>query len=558
MTDVLEAPSRPGAPEPAYRLSRFERRFIGWHMVVAIVALTVGSLFGPFQAFNIAGADVYPHLDPIFKSYYQGLTLHGVLNALVFTTIFITGFITLVVVYGLRRPLAYPWVNQLGFTMILVGLLMTAVPLLLDEATVLYTFYPPLEANWAFYLGLTLVVVGSWVEGYGFYFTLRVWRRENPGVQTPFISLAGVITMVLWQIATLGVAVEILTMLLPWAWGWTDGTDPALARTYFWFTGHPLVYFWLLPAYISWYGMLPKQAGGKLFSENLARLAFWSFLVLSIPVGFHHQFSDPGIGSGWKLLHSLLTYGVFLPSAMTAFTVIASLEYAARRRGGKGRLGWMRALPWGNPSVTAQLCAGLLFLFGGIGGLDNASYNINLVLHNTTWVSGHLHLTVATATALSFIGISYWLVPHLMGKQLISRGMALAQVWTWFAGMIVFSNGMHQLGVDGAPRRTPLAEAPYVQDNWGAERFRIGVGGAILLVSLILYVVTMVRTAVGPKVEAALVPEIPVAEPLHSSEGAPRWLDSFKPWLIGTIVLIVIAYGAQFISMIRDMDLNAG
>ena len=155
-----------------------------------------------------------------------------------------------------------------------VGLVMTAIPLLLNEATVLYTFYPPLQANWAFYLGLTLVVVGSWIEGYGFFLTFRAWRKDNPAVRTPFITFGGLITMAMWQIATLGVAIEILTMLLPWSLGWIDATDPKLARTYFWFTGHPLVYFWLLPAYISWYGMLPRQAGGKLFSDSLARLAF--------------------------------------------------------------------------------------------------------------------------------------------------------------------------------------------------------------------------------------------------------------------------------------------
>ena len=58
--------------------------------------------------------------------------------------------------------------------------------------------------------------------------------------------------------------VELLWLVIPWSLGLTDATDPQLARTYFWFTGHPLVYFWLLPAYVSWYGMLPKQAGGKL------------------------------------------------------------------------------------------------------------------------------------------------------------------------------------------------------------------------------------------------------------------------------------------------------
>ena len=165
--------------------------------------------------------------------------------------------------------------------------------------------------------------------------------------------------------------------------GWTEGTDPQLARTFFWFTGHPLVYFWLLPAYVSWYAMLPKQAGGKMFSEQLARLVFWLFLVLSIPVGLHHQFVDPGVPAGWKAIHAVITYSLFLPSMATAFTVVASLELGARARGGKGLLGWIRHLPWGNPSYTAQNLAMILFVFGGIGGLTNASYNLNLAIHNT-------------------------------------------------------------------------------------------------------------------------------------------------------------------------------
>ena len=129
-------------------------------------------------------------LRPLFRSYYQGLTLHGVLNALVYTTFFITGYFTLTVTYGLQRRLRYPVINKVGFWMMVVGLVTAAVPILLDKATVLYTFYPPLKANWAFYLGLALVVVGSWIEGLGFYLTLAAWRKDNPGVRSPFIALA--------------------------------------------------------------------------------------------------------------------------------------------------------------------------------------------------------------------------------------------------------------------------------------------------------------------------------------------------------------------------------
>ncbi len=555
MTITERAPATVGGP--GYELTRFERRLIGAHLFVAIVALGIGSLIGPLQTFEYSNVNLYQYLEPVLQSYYQGLSLHGVLNALVWTTFFIVGFTTFTTIRGLRRPLSHPKINVAGFAVMLIGLLMAAVPLLLDQATVLYTFYAPLKASWAFYVGLTLVVVGSWISGVGFFLTLHAWRKDNRGVRSPFIALAGVINAAMWQIATIGIAVQMLTMMIPWSLGMIEATDPQLARTYFWFTGHPLVYFWLLPAYVSWYGMLPKQAGGKLFSDSLARLSFWMFLIVSVPVGFHHQFVDPGIPQVWKWLHAVLTYGVFFPSLLTAFTVIASLEYAARQRGGTGLIGWVRALPWGDPSVTTQLLAGILFMFGGISGLTNASYNLNLVVHNTAWVPGHFHLTVATAVTLSFIGITYWMVPHLAGTQLWGRRVALAQAWTWFVGMVIFSNAMHMLGLLGAPRRTPLGEALYVPDEWNGHLLRVSIGGAILLVSVILYLVVMYKTFRGPKVEAALVPEVPIAESLRHPQLTPVWLDRFKPWLIVAGLLVVLSYGPQLVDQIMDMSLNS-
>jgi len=543
-----------------YEVSQADKRFIGLHLLVATISLFVGVLFGPLQALEHSGLDLYPYIKPLFKSYYQGLTIHGVLNALVWTTFFITGFLTLTVVYGLKRPLRYPKLNRVGFWVMVVGLVMAAVPILLDEASVLYTFYPPMKAHWAFYAGLTLVVVGSWIEGYGFYFTFAQWRKENPGVRSPLMALMAVITMVMWQIATLGVAVEILTMLLPWSLGLIEGTDPQLARTYFWFTGHPLVYFWLLPAYISWYTMLPRQVGGKLFSDSLARLAFWLFLLLSVPLGFHHQFVDPGVPAGWKFLHAILTYSVFLPSMLTAFTVIASLERAAKKaHGGQGVLGWIRALPWGDPSVSAQLLAGILFFFGGIGGLANASYNVNLVLHNTAWVPGHFHLTVASAATMSFWGISYWLVPFVTGKPLKNRKLASWANWVYFVGMVIFSNAMHVVGLLGAPRRTPLGLAPYIPEEWNGHLLRVGIGGTIMFIGALFYFIVVARTAWSKKTEDASEAdiEIPAAESVHDPQQTPAWLDKWVPWLIATIALILIAYGPQLWDQIANISLNS-
>jgi cytochrome c oxidase subunit 1 len=550
---------------PVYKISKSDKAFIGWHIFFAVTALTIGSLFGPLQALQHAGIDLYPSLDFLFvhmgggaAAYYQGLTLHGVLNALIWTTFFITGFSTLAVIRGLKRDLAIPILNRVGFWMMVVGLVSAAIPLLGDKASVLYTFYPPLQADTLFYVGLVLVVVGSWVEGWGFYITLARWRKENPGQRMPLVTFIVVLNMFMWQIATLGIAAEILGLILPMALGVTSGIDPQLSRTFFWFTGHPLVYFWLLPAYASWYTMLPKQAGGKLFSDTLARLAIWLFLLLSVPLGFHHQFVDPGVPAGWKFVHATLTLGVFFPSLLTFFTVVASLEHGARQRGGKGLFGWLRAIPWGDPSVSAQVLAGILFMFGGISGLANASYNVNLVLHNTTWVPGHFHLTVASAVTVSFMGIAYWMVPHLTGKPLWKPKWAVASSWIYFSGMLIFSNAMHTVGLLGAPRRTPLGLAPYVPDEWNGHLLRVAFGGAIMWIGLMTFVVVIAVTAwQKTRFREGEVVDVPLADSLDDPNQGPLWLDRWKPWIIATAVLIILAYGPQLLDQIFGIDLTS-
>src|SRR6266581_6555906 len=390
--------------------SRTAYRLAGAYLVIALVALFVGIVTGLFQALSHAGVYLYPQLTPVVASYYQGLTLHGVMNALVWTTFFICGFLQFMATRALGMPLARRGLAWLTYGLMTGGLVLAAIPLLGNAATVMFTFYPPLQAHWAFYVGLTLVVVGTWLVTLNLVLTYRTWRVQHPGERTPLAAFMTLVTFVMWTIASLGLAAEMLGMLIPWSLGWQRGTDPLLARTLFWFTGHPIVYFWLLPTYVSWYTLVPRQAGGRLFSDPMARASFLLFLLLSAPLGLHHQVTDPGIHEGWKLFQAFLTFAVFFPSLLTFFNVVASLESRARARRGKGSVAWFGKLPWGNPSVAAQVLAMIMFAFGGIGGLINASYNVNLVVHNTAYVVGHFHLTVGTAVTLSWMGITYWLV----------------------------------------------------------------------------------------------------------------------------------------------------
>lgn len=533
-----------------------EHRLAGYNVLVAFIALAVGGLIGVLQALEYNGINLYRPLQPVMPGgYYQGLSLHGVLNVLVFTTFFIMGWLIFITSHSLNRPLANRRLGWGAFWVMVLGTVLAAIPLLMNKATVMFTFYPPLKADALFYIGLTLVVVGTWLVEVNLVLTYRAWRAENPGVMTPLPAFMALVTLTMWVICTLGIASEMLFLLIPWSLGLVTGTDPVLARTLFWFTGHPIVYFWLLPAYISWYTLVPRAAGGKLFSEPMARVSFILFLVLSTPIGLHHQYTDPGISEIWKLVHAVFTVGVFFPSLLTFFNVVASLESAGRRRGGTGWLGWIPKINWGDPFVSTQILAMILFAFGGAGGLINASYNINLVVHNTSWISGHFHLTVGTAVTLSFMGITYWLVPYITRRKLYSAKMAHAQAITWFVGMALFSHFMHTLGLYSMPRRSQIGASEFLKLNpeWQPLLIFVGIGAVIMFVSAALYYINMLLTITRGQ-PTGEQPPVQFATYIHGD--SPAILDRWKPWLIIAIALIVINYGPTLFYLITTTPLN--
>jgi cytochrome c oxidase subunit 1 len=531
-----------------------EKRLTGAHMLVANVALLGGIVTGLLQGLEHAGVE-FPASEYFLQSYYHSVSMHGVLNVLVWTTFFIAGFLPFISARAYAMPLASPRLGWLTFWLMLAGLLIAAVPLAGNAATVMFTFYAPLQAHWAFYVGLTLVVVGTWLITVRLVLSQRAWRARNPGARTPLAAFMSLVTMAMWTLASVGLAASMLLLLIPWSLGLVAGTDPLLTRTLFWLTGHPIVYFWLLPAYVSWYTLVPRQAGGRLFSDPMARGSFLLFLVLSAPLGLHHQVTDPGIHEGWKLFQAFLTFAVFFPSLLTFFNVVASLEGAGRARGGKGLAAWFFRLPWGDPSLAAQLLAMLTFCAGGIGGLINASYNMNLVVHNTAYVVGHFHTTVGTAVTLTFMGISYWLVPHLAGRALWSRRMALVQAWIWFVGMLIFSTALHELGLRGMPRRTMISQASYFQPEWSALLPWVGVGGALLFVSGILYLLNLFLTVTVSRAPAAAVPEFAVSA--SPPEDGPAVLNRLRPWVITAVVFLVVAYGPTLARLVATSQLNA-
>jgi cytochrome c oxidase subunit 1 len=515
------------------------RRLALANLWVGIAAFGIASAMALMQALSRADLDL-PWRTP--GMYYLSVTAHGVLMALVFTTFFIMGLGYVVAERTLGREIVLKRVAWIGFWVALIGTAAAAWAILWGKATVLYTFYPPLMAHPAFYIGATLLIVGSWLWCLVILRTYSVWKKENPGARIPLPLLGMLSTIIVWLLATPGVAAEALFQLIPWSLGLTDTIDPVLARTLFWWFGHPLVYFWLIPAYVIWYTVTPRVAGGKLFSDPLARVVFVLFIVLSTPVGFHHQFLDPGIEAGWKLFHAMNTQAILFPSLITAFTIVASFEVAGRMKGAKGWFDWLEKLPWGEPQFSSVALAMLIFAVGGFGGAINAAFGMNAMVHNTAWVQGHFHLTVGTATALTFMGGAYWLIPKLMNRDLELTLLARIQPYLWFGGMLLFSVANHLMGLQGMPRRIYNFEyggSPIAQE-WVSATGISALGGIFLYVSAMCFIAVMLGTAFAGRKRAQ--EPIEFAEPLEEPGDKARILDKLWLWVVIAVVLIVAAY----------------
>ncbi len=233
------------------------------------------------------------------------------------------------------------------------------------------------------------------------------------------------------------------------------------------------------------------------------------------------------------------------------------MEHGARQRGAKGYLSWLTTLPWERPEFSGMALAGIMFAAGGFSGMINAGMDINYLIHNTIWVPGHFHLTVGTAFALTLMAGAYWLVPQVTGKRLQFRGLAAVQPFVWFIGMVLMSNAMHRGGLAGIPRRT--AEPQYDQVSFSAVvgsvsemRLQIAIGGTLLFIAGLMFLIVMLGTWVLGKKNSALRVNGSIPEPLSGATESPVVLDNLKLWTAIAVALVLLAYGLPLADMIAD------
>lgn len=520
------------------------RRLILAHFWLAFCVFGLALLLGAWQM--IVRTPLYGWIsNPDW--YYRSVTAHGTAMAYVFPTLIAMGFGYAISEAALNQKLVGRRWAWLGFALIAIGSVTALVPVALGRASVLYTFYPPLIGNAFYYVGIVLVVVGSWIWVALMSLNLHVWKRANPDTPVPLAMFANVAGSYLWAWTAIGATLELLLQIIPVSLGLKSTIDAGLARVFFSWTLHAIVYFWLIPTYIAYYVIVPRAIGGRIFSDTMARIAFVLFLVVSMPIGLHHTFEDPQVGAGFKFINSFFTALVTLPTLLTVFTICASVEIASRLRGGKGAFGWVRTLPWSNPIMLAATFSFIMLGFGGAGGIINMTYQLNASIHNTQWVTGHFHLIFGGAIVIMYFAIAYDLWPHLTGRPLTELRLMRAQLWLWFIGMMVTSFPWHWVGILGMPRRmayfdftNPALQPAGLWVNVSA------IGGLILVASGIVFFAVLIRGSTAPKADVELYR---FAEAVHPPVRVPAALNGYTVWVTLMILLTVTNYGFPVLNL---------
>lgn len=520
------------------------------YLFVSFIALLVGGVLGLVQGLNRAGLLELPS----WLNYYQVLTAHGLLLILVFTAFFTIGYFYAVLSHTLGGLL--PKVRKMawvGFGLKIFGFVLAVIPIIMNEASVMFTFYPPLAAHPIFYFGLVFIVVGVWMCAFGAFIQVANWRKRNKGEHVPILSYFATGVFVLLFFGTVPVAIEVF-MIIPWVLGWVETINVMLSRTLFWAFGHTLVNIWYLTAISAWYVVVPKVIGGRRFSDTLTRVVIILLVVLNIPGGFHHQIVDPGITESVKFLHVFMSLAIGFPSLMTAYAMFSVFEKTAKKKGGRGVFAWFKKLPWGDVRFLAPMIAMIAFIPGGAGGIAQSTNQLNQVAHNTMWVVGHFHLTLGTTAVLTFFGISYWLVPYISKRVLTPaiNKLGVIQTLFWTAGMIFMSGAMHWVGLLGSPRRTSYTT---YSDNatalsWDPYLFFLAIGGTLLMIGVIIQVYAVIHLMFfAPKG----VTEFPIAEVEDNATKTPYWTERWG--VIIVIMLLVIAMG--YVIPLVEMIINA-
>jgi cytochrome c oxidase subunit I len=445
---------------------------------VAIVFLFIGGAFALFIRWQLAyPGEPIPLIGTMMPStwvtaegvitaefYAQLLTMHGTI--MIFAVIIpllvgVFGNFAIPLMIG-ADDMAFPVLNMVSFWLYpLAGLVMMGGFFMEGGmAASGWTAYPPLSAIAS--PGQTLWIVGLFLVGFssilgGVNYITTVMNMRAPGLkmfQLPMTVWAVFITAIIIIIGT-PVLAAALAMLFMDNFLHTSffspsnlivttrdmsrtagGGQPLLWQHLFWFYSHPAVYIMILPGMGVVSDVLATFARKPLYGYKAMIFAIVAIAFLGILVWGHHMFQsgmNPLLGTTFMVS----TMVIAVPSAIKTFNWLGTM--------------WRGRMEFTTPMLNAVAFVSM-FVIGGLSGIFMASTPVDVFIHDTYFIVGHIHYVLFGGSLFAvFAGLHYWF-PKMTGRMYSER----LGKWHFWLTFITFNGTffpMHILGVGGMMRR---------------------------------------------------------------------------------------------------------
>ncbi len=251
----------------------------------------------------------------------------------------------------------------------------------------------------------------------------------------------------------------------------------------FWFYSHPAVYIMILPAMGIASEILPVFSRKPLFGYHSMVYAIIGIAFLGFLVWAHHMFvsgMNPTLGTSFMVS----TMVIAVPSAIKTFNWLATL--------------WRGSIRFTTPMLHA-LAFVSMFVIGGLTGIFAASTPVDLYIHDTYFIVGHLHYVLFGGSLFGiFAGITFW-YPKMFGRMMNDTLGRIHFLLTFvFFNAVMFP--MFILGVAGMQRRIYDYTVYAHLANVGPLNRMMSVSAFLLLGSQVFFIVNFFGSLLkGPK-----------------------------------------------------------
>ena len=356
--------------------------------------------------------------------------------------------------------------------------------------------------------------MGALVACFVFFGTLVVAKRDKTYEGSVPLVTFGATTAAIIAVFTILSGAGVLVPTFFVSIGLLESVDPLMYRVVWWAFGHSSQQI-NVAAHISiWYAVAAIAFGAKPMSERVSRGAFLLYILFLQLASAHHILADPGVSTEWKVVNtSYFMYFAVLGSMIHALSIPGAMEVAQRARGyNKGLFEWLRKAPWSNPTFSGVFIALVGFGFlGGTTGVMMGTEQLNLLIHNTIYVPGHFHATVVVGTTLTFMALTYFLIPSLFRREMIAPGLARLQPYLFGFSMYFFCLVMMGAGTLGVSRRhwDMAFSGNALAYEWPGAAYLmmglVGISGVAAIAGGVIYVYVTVGSLLwGKKLDAGV------------------------------------------------------